>query len=309
MQRLLAVIPLLLLALPAAADDLQQRVASLAAAHQGSVAVFAKHLASGATVAVNADTAVKTASVIKLPILIEAFTQVKEGRRRLTDRIVLREEEKVFGSGVMHFLHAGTGFTLEDVLWQMMIFSDNTATNLAIDALGTRAVNDRMAALGLKQTWLYKKIGRPATEPMPADQKQFGLGKTTARDMGALLEWLARCGLADERACRAMTWMMRNQQDRTMIARHLETQDTTEEDTPSYVAAKLGALNQVRNDVGIVYSKAGPIVLAVFTWDNADQSWTPDNAALRLVASIAREVVSAWSPKGMQTAGEVPIVK
>jgi beta-lactamase class A len=289
------------------AADLQKGVESLAVAHKGHVAVFAKNLATGETVSLDADTPVRTASVIKLPIMVEAFLEVKEGKRHFDDPILLRDGEKTFGSGAFHFMHDGLPLTLEDTIWNMMIFSDNTATNLMIEALGTAAVNERMKRLGLEGTWLFKKIGKPATEPMPADQKQFGLGKTTARDMGRLLEWLARCGPGDESLCRKMIWIMRNQQDRTMLARHLETQDTTEQETPSYVAAKLGALNQVRNDVGIVYSKAGPIVIAAFTWDNEDQSWTPDNEALRLIAALAREIVRAWSPGGMQSTGEIPI--
>ena len=92
-----------------------------------------------------------------------------------------------------------------------------------------------------------------------------------------------------------------------MLARYLETQDPTEQETPSYVAAKLGALDEVRNEVGIVYAKAGPIVIAAFTWDNEDRSWTPENEAVRLIAAVAREIVAAWSPAGMQTTGELPI--
>jgi beta-lactamase class A len=291
------------------AGDLQSRLEKMAAAHEGRVALFARNLATGETVAVNADTPVKTASVIKVTIMVDAFTQVKEGKRALDDKIILRGEEKSFGAGVFHFLRDGHQLTLEETLWNMMIFSDNTATNLMIDALGTRAVNERLGKLGLKNTWLYKKIGRPATEPMPPDQKQFGLGKTTAREMARLLEWLARCELDDEKLCRQMLWMMRNQQDRTMLARYVETQDTTEEETPSYVAAKVGALNQVRNDVGIVYTKSGPIVIAAFTYDNKDESWTPDNHAQLLIAGFAREIVQAWSPEGMQTSGEVPLPK
>ncbi len=306
----MTVVPLLLmLAAVADTDSLQQRIDSLAAAHRGRVALWAKNLATGQTVAISPDTPVKTASVIKLPIMIEAFLEVKEGKRGLTDSIVLRADEQVFGSGAFHFMHAGLQLTLEDTIWNMMLFSDNTATNLMIDALGTAAVNDRLKRLGLESTWLYKKIGRPPTEPMPADQKQFGLGKTTARDMGQLLEWLARCGPADQGICRKMTWIMRNQQDRTMLARYLETADPTEQETPSYVAAKLGALDQVRNEVGIIYTKAGPITIAAFTWDNQDTSWTPENEAVRLIAALAREIVAAWSPGGMQTTGEPPIAR
>jgi len=303
-------VPILLL-LAAAADTatLQQRIELQAAAHRGHVAVWAKNLATGQTLTINPDTPVKTASVIKLAIMIEACLQVKEGRRALTDPVILRDDEKVFGSGAFHFMHAGLQLTLEDTLWNMMIFSDNTATNLMIDLLGTAAVNDRLKRVRLESTWLYKKIGRPATEPLPPDQKQFGLGKTTARDMGRLLEWLARCGPGDEVLCRKMTWIMRNQQDRTMLARYLETRDPTETETPSYVASKLGALDEVRNEVGIIYTKAGPIIIAAFTWDNEDRSWTPENQGVRLIAALSRDVVGAWSPAGMQTTGETPIAR
>jgi beta-lactamase class A len=290
------------------APRLAQRLETLAQKHAGKVALYAKNLATGETVALNAEVPVKTASVIKLGLLVEAFFEVKEGRRHLGDKVVLRDEEKVAGSGVLHFTHGGLELTLEDTLWNMMVFSDNTATNLMIDVLGTRAVNQRLGALGLAGTYLYKKIGRPATEPMPPDQKQFGLGKSTAAEMGRLVEWLARCELGDRGLCEKMIWMMRNQHYRGMLPRFVESQDTTEKETPSYVASKLGALDQVRNDVGILYTKAGPIVVAAFTWDNKDARWNDANRAEILIGRMAEEIVRAWSPKGMQTSGPIPIL-
>ena len=52
------------------------------------------------------------------------------------------------------------------------------------------AVTAHVAAkLGLKDTYLYKKVFTPAPAgvAMPADQKKFGLGKTTAREMAAVM--------------------------------------------------------------------------------------------------------------------------
>ena len=72
--------------------------------------------------------------------------------------------------------------TLKDVLTMMVVVSDNTATNLAIDRFGIEAINSRIGWMGLKGTHLYKRIGKPATAPMPADQPRFGLGKTTPRE-------------------------------------------------------------------------------------------------------------------------------
>jgi beta-lactamase class A len=51
--------------------------------------------------------------------------------------------------------------------------------------------------LGLKSAWLYKKIGKPPPKPMPADQKRFGLGKTTAAEMATLLTRIVTCRLGE----------------------------------------------------------------------------------------------------------------
>ncbi len=286
------------LALPASAAELQKTLETMAAGHRGKVAVFAKNLKSGATVAVRADEPVKTASVIKLPIMLEVFHQVKAGKRSLGDKIALKKDDQVLGSGVLPYLRPGLELTLEDAVTLMMIVSDNTATNLVIDQAGVEAVNARIAALGLKDTHLYKKIGRPATSAMPPDQKKFGLGKTTAREMAAVLEAVARCELGDDKLCGRMLEMMRAEQYRAMIPRYLETVDWTE--VPTAIASKYGALDDVRNDVALVWSKAGPIVISIFTWENQDQSWTPENEAEVLIGRMAKAIVEEWSPQGLE---------
>src|SRR5216683_3216223 len=116
-----------------AADDLQQQLAQMAAAHHGKVALFAKQLKTGATVAVNADQPVKTASVIKLPIMIEAFAQAKAGTVHLEERLPLTAENQVPGSGILTYMKAGLQPTLEDAVVLMIDLSDNTATNMVID--------------------------------------------------------------------------------------------------------------------------------------------------------------------------------
>jgi len=149
-----------------------------------------------------------------------------------------------------------------------------------------------MEEMGLKNTYLYKKVYKPATGPMPPDQKKFGLGKTTAREMAELLESIERCDLGDKTLCDTMVGIMKNQQDRDKIPRYLEKGDTTEE--ISAIANKTGSLDHVRNDVGILYAKNGPIIISAFTYDNKDTSWTVDNQAEVLIAKMAKAVVDAW---------------
>jgi beta-lactamase class A len=147
---------------------------------------------------------------------------------------------------------------------------------------------------------------------MPSDQKIFGLGKTTPREMAIVMKRFVNCDLnppgtpapptpADHVLCDAAMHMLKNQFYRNSIPRYLEAQDTTEGE--SAIANKTGALDAVRNDVGVVFTKPspsgsrGPIVISEFTYANQDQSWTPDNQAEVIMARIAKQIVDAWAPR------------
>jgi beta-lactamase class A len=288
---------LLLLANCAFAADLQKQLDSMAATFHGKVALFAKNLKTGATVAIRADEPVQTASVIKLPIMVEAMYEVQAGKHRLDERLKLTKDNQVEGSGVLMLLEPGLQPTLQDAITLMIVLSDNTATNVVIDAIGIPAVNARLAAMGLKNTYLYKKVSLPPIPPVPPEQKKFGLGKTTAREMAEVMESIQRCDLKDAGLCAKMLEILRNQQDRCGIPRYIEFVDTSE--TPAAVANKTGALDDVRNDVALVTTKSAPIIISAFTWDNQDQRWTCDNGAQLLIARMAEAIVKAWSPKGV----------
>ena len=285
---------------------LEAKLRPIIAAHQGKVAVYAEDLTSGKIVAIDADTPVQTASVIKLTVLYEALQQIRAGKAHFDDKITLTHDDQVSGSGILPLFDTPQPLTFKDVLTLMIVLSDNTATNLAIDHLGLKNIDDRIVSLGLKNTWLYKKVYKPPVGPMPADQKIFGLGKTTAREMASVMKRYVTCNLnppgnntpatpADHALCDAAMHMLKNQFYRNSIPRYLETQDTTEGE--SNIANKTGALDAVRNDVGVVFTKHGPIIISEFTWDNKDQSWTPDNEGEVVMARLAQEIVDTWAPR------------
>jgi beta-lactamase class A len=291
---------------PPSDAKLEQHLAALAASHHGRVTLYAKHLKTGRTVAMNADQPVQTASVIKLAILFEAMEQVRAGKAKWDEKITLAKGEAVSGSGVLWFFDAPMTMTLKDALTMMVIVSDNTATNLAIDRFGVEAVNARIAWMGLKDTHLYKKVMKPPSGPMPADQPKFGLGKTTAREMAIVMERIGRCQLGapgetpqagDAAICQVALTMLRNQFYRDTIPRYLETLDSSEEG--SGIASKTGSLNAVRNDVAIVAGKTGAMVISIFTYENVDQSWTADNEAQLTIGKMAKAIVDTWSPEGL----------
>jgi beta-lactamase class A len=305
MRALLSFAVLISLAAP---EDttLDTQLQTIAASHHGHVTLFAQNLKTGQTASLLPDEPVKTASVIKLGILLDAAEQIRAGKASLDEHLTLTKANQVAGSGVLGILDTPLPLTLRDTLTLMVVLSDNTATNVAIDRLGLAHINATLAAAGLKNTYLYKKVYVPATGPMPADQPQFGLGKTTAREMAAVISRLSTCHLSldgsaplpgDGKLCGSILHMLRNQQDKNSLPRYLETLDTSE--NGSAIANKTGALNQVRNDIALIATSSGPVVIAAFTQDNADQRWTGDNEAEATLGKLARAIIDHWSPSGL----------
>jgi peptide/nickel transport system substrate-binding protein len=103
------------------------------------------------------------ASTIKIAIMVELYRQVDAGRLRLDQTITLGPDNQSAGIGVLIHMHDGLSLTLDDVCFLMMSISDNSATNMLIDAVGMEAVNATMRALGLANSLL----GRPCAAALP----------------------------------------------------------------------------------------------------------------------------------------------
>jgi beta-lactamase class A len=291
----------------APATSLQAQVEAIAKQHRGKVALFAENLATHETVAIEPDLPVQTASVIKLAILYEALEQIRVGTVHLEDKITEAPGDRVAGSGILTLLDAPLTLTFKDVLTLMVMMSDNTGANLAMDHVGIANVNDRMAKLGLKNTYLYKKVFTPVAPgvTLPSDQKKFGLGKTTAREMAILMEKFVACDLAepghpaladDAALCSAALHMLHVQFYRSAIPRYLDGMAGATGDS---IANKTGSLEAVRNDVAAISTKNGMVVVSAFTFENTDHSWGTEQEGEMTIAKLARAVIEAWSPAGL----------
>lgn len=287
--------------------SLTKQVRAIAAEHHGDVALFAENLKTHETVAISPDMPVQTASVIKLTILYEALEQVRSGKAHFDDKVMLTKTDQVPGSGVLLFFDTPLQLTLKDALTMMVVMSDNTATNLAIDHLGIENIDARIAKLGLKDTYLYKKVFMPAPVgvTMPADQKKFGLGKTTAREMATVMTKIVGCELAepgsaarpdDAALCNVALNMLHKQFYRSAIPRYLDGMPGATGDS---IANKSGSLDAVRNDVAAVSTKNGMVIISAFTFNNKDHSWGAEQEGELTIAKLARAIVQSWSPEGL----------
>lgn len=271
---------LLLFSGSTAAQSLDDRVKPIVASFKGKVSLFAKNLDTGETYALNADERVRTASTIKIAVMIEAFARVAEGKAKWTDEVVLTKEKKVSGSGILGELSDGLKLTLRDAVNLMMILSDNTATNLVLDVLTTDAVNARMESLGFKQIKIMRKVGSGGESMAGKDpeNKKYGLGMATPREMVLVMEKLERGEIVSPAVSKEMIELMKREQGRNAIGRSLWN-------VP--MASKYGALDRLRSAVGILYTRNGRIAMAVSCDDMPETIWSVDNPAYLLISRLS----------------------
>jgi beta-lactamase class A len=274
-------------------DDLAARITALTGPFQGTVMIYAKNLRSGREFARGADTKVRTASTIKLPILCALESLIAAGKVRWDERIVLKADDKVTGSGVLGNLADGTDLTVRNLAILMIIVSDNTATNLILDRISADAVNDYLDSIGLPLTRANRKVRGDGTKLKDPtgwsragqldENKKYGLGVTTPREMVRLLELLEQGTIVNADASKDILEIMKMQQVRDGIARHAPEE--------LVIASKSGSLDALRSDVGIVYAPSGPIAMAITVDDMAQTDYSPDNVGDKLIWELGQVLI------------------
>jgi beta-lactamase class A len=255
---------LLLAQQPSALHDLLTRTAN---EFPGKAGIWVKHLATNDTAGVRDADMFNSASVIKIPVLVLAFQMADKGAINLDERITIRKEDIRGGSGIFRYHDGGLQPTFRDVLLQMVITSDNTATDLAIAKVGGVArVNAWLKESGyadgqrLTQTTgelfaKYNALGPNDDRNAKTNgDRSYWLGEITPRGVGLMLEAIEKKAIASKTACDDMLRMMRAQQAGARRLNHFLT-------VP--VAHKTGDFPPVlANDAGIIYARSGPIVVS-----------------------------------------------
>ncbi len=277
--------------------------------------IYAVNLKTGDTVAVRADQPMNTLSVIKLPVLVAVFRDAEAGRLSLDERYTIRPEDLRRGSGLLQTFAPGLQPTWRDILTQMIVTSDNTATDLAIHRVGLARVNALLDTLGLRETRLRSTTGQlfrgvwvqasPADDTMsdrtvflrgfPSDsqaaRRSFAfegdstkwLGRSTARDMTRLLTLLYQGKLANAADTKAMMGILLEQLYSSRLPRRIDFRADVAHKTgdwPPYAG----------NDVGIILYPGGPVVVSVFTNQNRGSFYDLEET----IGRIAEELIDTW---------------
>jgi beta-lactamase class A len=271
--------------------------------------VAVKHLRTGEGASFNGDELFPTASVFKVPVIVELYRQAEAGRLSLDDKMVLKEAEKVPGSGILKELSEGLEVTVRDLSRLMMILSDNTATDMIVERVGKDNVNATMRRLGLNKTvvvadcrdLLFDLVG---ANDLPDDEKTldrylqlakagankgaWSLGTerndvTTPLEMNRLLGLIVEGEAVGRAGCDA-------------ILATMEKCQTGEYRVPKYLPAekvkmyrKTGSLPGIRNDVGVItiLSSGEKYCISCFT-RGAPDVYAAEEAIARVSRSVYR---------------------
>ncbi len=275
-------------ALPAPRPDavLQAVVERTIDPRNGTAAVFVRHLRTGASAGLREDMLFPSASLAKVPILVEVYRQLATGVLRQDETILITAGSITDGAGVLQ-ARVGERLRVSELLRLSVSVSDNVAARLLLQrAGGVEAVNRTMVNLGLSQTRLYAD-DRPNT--------------TSAAEMASLLAWMATwtptsptgrpassrasggtAALPARPLPDALAALLALPQNQAWLAQGVPAS------VP--VAHKSGQLPNVRHDAGIVYAPNNPYVVVVLTDDLAHQGDAEDT-----IMTLSRRVFEHFS--------------
>lgn len=271
---------------------LRARLDKLAGALDGRLGYSLKILDTGQQISYRGDERFPSASTIKSAVMVEAINQVEEGKVKWTDKRSIPSDPSLREASMWtYFMKEGTKLDLDGYVNLMIGVSDNTATILTRDWMGTMNVNARMEALGLKNTKILGNAPKDRTD-IQRLRRMFGMGMTTPNEMNRLFELIATGKAASSAGCEKMVRILGKQYWDDFIGATVP---------PKYkVCCKSGAINRSRSDVAIVY---GPMtyILSIYTDSQKDQRWTSENQGDRTIRAIGMEVWNTLFPKEKYT--------
>jgi len=261
-------------------DEMKHHLAMEIRSFPGKAAVWVEDLRTGWKAGDGVDVPFPAASLVKLAILAAYLQASEEGTVDLAEWVVLRQQDKVGGSGKLKEMPAGSRFTVEELLRHMIAHSDNTATNLLIQRMGMDRLNEAFAELGLKGTHLARMM-------MDFGSRRNGLENvTTAWDVADLLRRIYHGQLVSPEASHLSLSFLSQQALRDRIPARLPA--------GVRVANKTGLERGVCHDAGIVWAPQRALLICVLTKHEEKTS----QAAKRFIARVAERAYAygAFSP-------------
>lgn len=229
---------------PQEIKELQLQIEELTQPYGSSVSVCIIDASNGNYCHVNSDKAFVSASMIKLAVLCEYMHAVDNGQLNPADRVALKNMNVVGGTGLIQ-TERHASYTYDELCRHMIMYSDNTATNVLINKLGQDAINERVQALGCKNTSLNRQLMALNTNTE---------NWISARDAATILYKIKNGTAASSAMCAKALEYLSKQTDNEGMAEGISS---------GAFAHKTGSLRSMRHDGGIVLGKHPYVIVAL----------------------------------------------
>ncbi len=261
-------------------DSLQELVRSF----HGDAGIYVRHLRTGETVAINADSLFPTASMIKVTILCTLFDRMQRRELAYDSVLVYRDSQRVAGVDILGSFKDSAKIPVSELAMLMITMSDNTASRWLQElAGGGTAINDWLERNGFHALRINSRT--PGRE---RERDRWGWGVTSPREMAGLLVKIRRMQLFDSAACIELYRVL----GRTWWDAEALSQ------IPPWVrvASKQGSLDSSKSEVFLVNAPSGDYVCCVATRNQADDRWVPDNEGYLFVRAVSRLLWRHFEP-------------
>jgi len=265
-------------------NDLLRDLDSLCAESGGAVSIAAEHLDTGERILISENDMYHAASTMKTPVMIEVFRQAAEGKFRLDDSIVVRNDFRSIVDGSLYSMDLGEDSddsvynligkptTILFLIRHMITVSSNLATNILIELVDARKVTETMRTLGAKDMNVLRGV---------EDGKAFQKGlnnETNAIDLMTIFKAIAEGKAVGAEEDKAMVDMLLAQRFRSKIPALLPE--------GVRVAHKTGNITGVEHDSGIVFLPDGTQYVVVILMSKLKENAT----GVRVAAKISRRI-------------------
>ena len=234
-------------------DELTDKLRILSDNYKAKVGIYLKDLKTKKTWEYNADRLFRSASLIKLPIMIAVMDAVERGKISLDTELVITNRERMDGSGSLKWARDGTRLSVLEIVYRMVTESDNTATRLLIDRFGVDYFKSYFKQIGLAYTNITLE-GMDLTSGRVVKENY-----TTPREMGYLLEKIYNKEAVSKNMSEMMLDILKRNKSHSRIRKGVPL--TWE------VGHKTGLLRKSCSDVGIIFSPKGDYIIAVLLDD------------------------------------------
>ncbi|SDK36436.1 beta-lactamase class A [Catalinimonas alkaloidigena] len=264
---------------------LQAQLEQLVAGFRGDVGIYVRHLKTGRTAMIHADSLFPTASMIKIPITIALFDKINRGELDYHTPLVYRDSLLYPGEDILGSFQDSAVIELSKVAMLMITTSDNTASLWAQSLAGTGTViNQWLADHGFRHTRVNSRT--PGREP---NRTHYGWGQTTPREMAELLVMIREGRVinpaASERIYRNLCHIYWDHEALSQIPPTVQA------------ASKQGAVDESRSEVVLVNAPSGDYVFCVITNHQQDQSWQQDNEGYVLLRDVSCLLWQYFEPR------------